>query len=197
MKKRLLFRLFYLCLFCVSCTREVSVQVAGPVAEEGQLSGQVILPQNTKVDTSGLVVLSAIGKSIPLGSRFAIDTIGKVSATVLNNGYNYPGQTDHSISSESTGLALLMNTLTLRSLFMAGKLEIIGKIKANAVYKELVNQISRGVQSGRALTDTTNADNAERIASSKRNSVARQLSKQMSSSKRSKYLGLRKSRNRN
>jgi hypothetical protein len=172
MKKRLRLLFFYLFLFCLSCTREVSVQLPGPVVAEGQISGQVILPQNTKADTTGLVVLSGSGSSIPVASKFAIDTTGKVSTTVLNNakgevlllGYNYPGQTDYSISSESTALALLMNTLTLRSLSTAGKLEMIDKIKKDPIYQELVKQISLGLQSGRAVTDTTNKELMQAIA---------------------------------
>lgn len=172
MKKHLLLLCFYLFLFCLSCTRDVTVKLPGPVVEEGQVSGKIILPENTKADTTGLTVLSSVGSSIPVASRFAIDTSGKVSTNVLNNskgdvlllGYNYPGQTDHSISSESTALALLMNTLTLRSLSVAGKLEIIGKIKADAAYKELVKQITSGLQSGRAVTNTTNTQLMQAIA---------------------------------
>lgn len=164
--------LFFLILIMFNCTREVSVQVGGPVVEEGQITGKLILPVNTKADTTGLVVLSATGTSIPVASRFAIDTMGKVSTTVLNNstgdvlllGYNYPGQTDYSISSESTALALLMNTLTLRSLSTAGKLEMVKKIKADPAYQELVKQIEAGMQSGRALTDTTNIELIQAIA---------------------------------
>ncbi|CAG5072966.1 hypothetical protein DYBT9623_04499 [Dyadobacter sp. CECT 9623] len=173
MKKRLLLLFFYLTLIAFSCTREVSVQVGGPIVEEGQITGKVILPVNTKADTSGLVVLSGAGSSIPVASQFAIDTTGKVSTTVLNNskgevlllGYNYPGQTNHSISAESTALALLMNTLTLRSLSVFGKLEMIEKIKKDPSYQELAKQISLGLQSGRAVTDTTNTELIKAIAS--------------------------------
>ncbi|MCE6991462.1 lipocalin family protein [Dyadobacter sp. CY323] len=172
MKKLLLLSFFYLFLFSLSCTREVNVQLPGPVVEEGQISGRVILPQNTKADTAGLVVLSSVGSSIPVASKFALDTSGKVSTTVLNNsqgdvlllGYNYPGQTDYSISSESTALALLMNTLTLRSLSLSGKLEMIEKIKADPAYKELVQQVTMGLQAGRAVTDTTNTEMIQAIA---------------------------------
>nr|WP_295922376.1 hypothetical protein [uncultured Dyadobacter sp.] len=172
MKKHLLLQCFYLILFCLSCTREVSVQLPGPVVEEGQISGKIILPENTKADTAGLTVLSSVGASIPVASQFAIDTSGKISTTVLNNrkgdvlllGYNYPGQTDHSISSESTALALLMNTLTLRSLSAAGKLEMIAKIKTDPAYQKLIDQVALGLQSGRAVTDTTNKELIQAIA---------------------------------
>jgi hypothetical protein len=172
MEKRLLSLFFFLPFILFTCTREVSVQVGGPVVEEGQISGRIILPANTKADTTGLLVLSGSGSSVPVASKFAIDTSGKVSTTVLNNakgdvlllGYNYPGQTDHSISSESTALALLMNTLTLRSLSMSGKLEMIAKIKKDPAYQELIKQISLGLQSGRAVTDTTNTDLMQSIA---------------------------------
>lgn len=173
MKRRLLLLFFCLILIALSCTREVSVQVGGPVVEEGQITGKIILPVNTKADTNGLVVLSATGTSVPVASQFAIDTSGKVSTTVLNNGkgdvlllgYNYPGQTDHSISSESTALALLMNTLTLRSLSLAGKLEMIEKIKSDAAYRALVGQVTLSLQSGRSVTDTTNTELMEAMGS--------------------------------
>lgn len=61
MAKRLLLPAIYAFLFCFSCTREVSVQLSGPVVEDGQISGRVILPPNTKADTAGLVVLSSTG----------------------------------------------------------------------------------------------------------------------------------------
>lgn len=163
---------FYCLLIGGGCTREVTVQLPGPVVEEGQISGRIILPENTKADTAGLTVLSSVGSSVPVASRFAIDTSGKISTTVLNNsrgdvlllGYNYPGQTDHSISSESTAMALLMNTLTLRSLSLAGKLEMIAKIKADPAYQKLIGQIISGLQSGRAVTDTTNTELMHTIA---------------------------------
>ncbi|WP_439585818.1 hypothetical protein [Dyadobacter bucti] len=173
MAKRLLLPAIYAFLFCFSCTREVSVQLSGSVVEDGQISGRVILPPNTKADTAGLVVLSSTGTSIPVASRFAIDTTGKVSTTALNNsqgdvlllGYNYPGQTDHSISSESTALALLMNTLTLRSLSLPGKLEMIEKIKGDPGYRELIKQVTMGLQAGRVVTDTTNTELIKAIGS--------------------------------
>nr|WP_295921734.1 Ig-like domain-containing protein [uncultured Dyadobacter sp.] len=164
MQKRLPLQFFFFLVLLLGCTKEISVQVPGPVVREGQIAGRIILPAQTKVDTSGLTVLSSAGKGIPVASRFAIDTSGNVSTTVLNNrngdvlllGYNYPGQTDYDISSESTALALLMNTLTLRSLSVSGKLEMIGKIKSDPSYKELVNQVAMGLQAGKAITDTTN-----------------------------------------
>lgn len=173
MKRRILLHLLSFLLIVFSCTREISVQLPNPVVQDGQISGKIILPPNTKSDTAGLVVFSGAGSSIPVASQFVVDTSGKVSTTVLNNrkgdvlllGYNYPGQSDHSISSESTALALLMNTLTLRSLSVSGKLEIIKKIKQDPAYLELVKQITLGLQSGRAVTDTTNTALMKAIAS--------------------------------
>ena len=163
-------RLFYilvlafLALFDSSCTHDVNIQVPYVTVQKHQVSGKIILPADTKIDTIGLEVLTAVSGVTPVNSAYVIDTSGKTSTTLLINkagdvvlmGYNYPGQRDSNLSAESTALTLLMNTLTLRSLSEAGKLEAIGKIKADPNYKTLANEISGSLTAGKAITDTTN-----------------------------------------
>lgn len=151
-------------MISVGCKNEINVQLSAPLPEGGQVSGKIILPANLKIDTIGLEVLTAVSGVTPVNASYTIDTSGKTSTTLLMNkagdvvlmGYNYPGQTESNLSAESTALALLMNTLTLRSLSEAGKLEVIGKIKADPNYKTLVNEISGSLAAGKAVTDTTN-----------------------------------------
>ena len=71
-------------LTAFSCTCEVSVQLPGPVVQEGQLSRKIILPPNTKSDTTGLVVLSGAGSSIPVAPQFAADTSSKNFRTAFD-----------------------------------------------------------------------------------------------------------------
>ncbi|WP_165939987.1 Ig-like domain-containing protein [Dyadobacter psychrotolerans] len=164
MKKILLLLSLQFLLIFVGCKNEIDVQLSGPLPEAGQVGGRIILPANTKLDTTGLEVLTAVGSVTPVNARYAIDTTGKTSTTLLMNkagdvvlmGYNYPGQSENNISTESTALALLMNTLTLRSLSESGKLEVVRRIKADSNYKTLVNEISGSLSAGKAVTDTTN-----------------------------------------
>lgn len=81
--------LFYLMAFCLllntSCKNEINVQLSASMLEAGQVSGKIILPVNTKIDTSGLEVLTGVGAVIPVNVSYAIDTTGKTSATLLMN----------------------------------------------------------------------------------------------------------------
>ena len=159
-------------LLSTSCKNEINIQVPGVVPQEGQVGGKIILPEGNKLDTIGLEVLSALKATIPVNSTYAVDTAGKTSTTLLMNkagdvvlmGYNYPGQTDSNLSAESTALALLMNTLTMRSVSPKVKQEIIMKAKANPGYAKLVSEISNALKSGKAVSDTTNTKLIEAIA---------------------------------
>ncbi len=165
-------RLFYyillafLILFDTSCTREINIQQGGPVIEKGQIGGSVVLPANNRVDTTGLRVLSAKNSTTPVNAGYAIDTTGETSTTFLLNkhgdillmGYNYPGQTKSSVSAESTALAFLMNTLTIRSLSVSGRIDAIEKIKAAPSYNNLVEAVENSLKLGKAISDTTNTE---------------------------------------
>jgi hypothetical protein len=136
-----------------------------PTPEPGQVAGRIVLPQGSKLDTTGMEVLTAIGSTRPSkAGTFAIDTTSQTSTTLLMNqagevllmGYNYPGQPQSNLSAESTALALLMNTPIAHTLTLPARQEMIRKITTLPAFGKLVQQITLALQAGRPVTDTTN-----------------------------------------
>lgn len=76
MRKLSVYLLSFFAILCTSCKNEINIQLSNPLleAEDGQVSRGIILPANTKTDTTDLEVLTAVGSATPVNSTYVIDT---------------------------------------------------------------------------------------------------------------------------
>jgi hypothetical protein len=176
MRTTLLYLLFVLLFTNTSCKKEKEDPKPEPeiiVPQGTQVGGKILLPQGTKLDTAGHVVLSAFKSVIPISSTYVIDTLRKFSTTLLLNKagdlilmkYNYPGQKNGDISAESTALALIMNTPVVGSLTDKAKVELIPKIIANPIFLDLANEISARLKAGIYILSNDNPKISDALAS--------------------------------
>jgi len=102
------------------------------------ISGVIVLPENSSIDSSILKVQSISATSSVIDSGYELVVVENVVNTlfavdlldqVILMGYTYPGQTDFTIDSGSTILAMLMNLPISQSLSTQGKVNLVNEIK--------------------------------------------------------------------
>ena len=137
-----------------------------PPFNKKTMTGKVILPSETNLSFNDMEVLSSISDAQIQEGIFSIDTMGEFSTLFVTNNsgdiflmkYNYPSQTDHNISPESTALAIVMNAPVMESLTQAAKLQVIKNLQEAPGYYRLVNEVTQSIVTGKPISDTTNTN---------------------------------------
>lgn len=153
----------------------------------GNINGKVILPVNSTVNVNSLDVVSPIDSSIIAGSTFNLKAytsefstllVSNGSGDIILMGYDYPEKADRNITVSSTALAFVMNTPIVLSLSKEGKLALIQRIKADANFQNLENEIEAQVLANKNLFDSTNTtlfQSIETLLSSASNKKSRSI----------------------
>ena len=98
-----------------SCKKEKPNTAQETPLPTGSISGNVVVPNGTTTDVNTFKVLSVLQETNVANSSYTVETysddfttqiVSNADDKVVKMGYNYPGQTDHTISSRSTALAL-------------------------------------------------------------------------------------------
>lgn len=150
-----------------SCKKEPKDDTPNEEYPTSIITGTVELPAGTTDDVNTMHVLSAFEeKGITNGSyeaevftnEFTTQMVTNSNDEVIMMGYSYPGQTDHTINSRSTALALLMNTPAAMFLSAQAKPLFIENILASPDLNNLVQEVEASVQQNTGLFDTINTD---------------------------------------
>lgn len=91
-------------------------------------------------------------------------------------GFTYPNQTDFTINSKSTLLALVMKLPAVNMLTTEGKLDFINKIQASTKYAEALQELELNITSGKDIFDTTTIALHKKIAALFDNASLRTMS---------------------
>lgn len=131
----------------------------------GNIKGKIILPTSSTLNVNSFKVETPVATSTVTDSTFDVQAyvsefnsllVVDNSSKVILMGYDYPEQSDKSISITTTSLALVMNTPAVLSLSKVGKLALIDRIKTDANFQELKNEVEANVLLNKDLFDTTN-----------------------------------------
>lgn len=165
-----IFRIWLVCTFLLmlsACTKEKDPTTApAQTMPQVVLEGAITLPSGTSRDVNALQVASPIAVSNVQNGHYKISTYqdeftlqlaSDASGQPVLIGYNYPGQTNFDINSQSTALALLMSCEAVHSISPAGKLALITKVRADPAFTALTQEVERALRTGRPLLDSTNA----------------------------------------
>lgn len=151
----------YILALFLSCSLFLGCKKSDTPTEPGDelisISGKVVLPNNSGVNISGLEVNSGFTSQILNTDTYKIDVLkNEFSSQYVTNaqgknilmGYYYPTQTDFTINSTSTILGILMETPSVSSLTVNGKLDLINKIKANSKFPTTLAKLEDAIRSG-------------------------------------------------
>ncbi|MCB0795841.1 MAG: fibrobacter succinogenes major paralogous domain-containing protein [Flavobacteriales bacterium] len=132
-----------------------------------QISGTVVLPAGSSIPMGSLEVVTPVQMvNVDTSGSYMTNTIAHVFVTslVLDGngelmlmGYNYPGQTDLTISAQSTALALIMNTLPVLHLDDQAKQDLITTLLSDPNLPALVSEIENSLTNNVSFCDTSNA----------------------------------------
>ncbi|KAA9327159.1 hypothetical protein F0P96_18150 [Hymenobacter busanensis] len=161
----LLLLLASLLFTCDSNKTKDPIAPAQPAGSE-LLEGNIVLPTGTKYTTGALTVVSPIAEGTVTGTRYKLSTIKDEYTTVAAAdaagepvllGFRHPGQNTLDLSTQSTVLALLMNSAAAYSLSPAGKQLAIAEIQADPGFAAATQEVERLLRSNKSLLDTTNS----------------------------------------
>ena len=148
-----------------SCKKEKPNTAQETPLPTGSISGNVVVPNGTTTDVNTFKVLSVLQETNVANSSYTVETysddfttqiVSNANDKVVMMGYNYPGQTDHTISSRSTALALVMNCPASIFLTPNGKQQLISNVLASPKLGNLVSAIDNIILSNSNLFDTAN-----------------------------------------
>ncbi|MCB9194219.1 MAG: fibrobacter succinogenes major paralogous domain-containing protein [Flavobacteriales bacterium] len=132
-----------------------------------QISGTVVLPAGSSIPMGSLEVVTPVQMvTVDSSGSYMTNTIANVFVTslVLDGngelmlmGYNYPGQTDLTISAQSTALALIMNTFPVLHLDDQAKQDLIATLLSDPNLPALVSEIENSLTNNASFCDTSNA----------------------------------------
>lgn len=136
--------------------------------------GSVQLPAGSQQSVAGWTVNTGFSaSSLTPENSYALDKVIKdfeiafVSDQTGKDrllGLMYDGQTDYTINSRSTVLAIIMKLPIVGSLSKQGKIDLINKIENSAEFPALVAKFEEGFNQNKPLFDETNADFINSIA---------------------------------
>ncbi len=162
--RRFVFFLFISCL--IGCKKKESEQPNPPAIIPGAVSGSVILPAGSTVNTAGWKVNSGFAETQVSGNKFNLSKasndygilfVSDQNGTERLMGLVYEGQTNFVINSESTVLAMLMKMPAVSSLNSEGKLNLLKSITKNPAFAGTVQEFETAFLQNKSLFDSTNS----------------------------------------
>lgn len=131
---------------------------------EVPVKGKIVLPKGMTTNLKDYTVNSGYSNYLVSDSiyevsakpttfdiQFVSDALGKE----ILMGFTYPGQTDFTINSTSTVLAMLLKTPAVSSLTTQGKIDFINQCKSNPLFSSTVDSLELSLKNGNSLFDTT------------------------------------------
>lgn len=161
-----------------SCKKEKNVEEP-PIFENPTndtirpAKGVVVLPIGEVVNFTGWSVNSGLSVSAMVNDSFNLPEISTqfslVFATDANDrerlmGLAYPGQTDFTINSSTTVLAMLMKMPSVISLTSQGQLNLINSIRSSTLFNDAVAEFELAFTQNKDLFDTTNTVLADKLS---------------------------------
>ncbi len=135
--------------------------------ETQNISGNILLPGNSTLELNQLEVVSFTNESgiiddnydlnVPEGGHNVLFVSNEVDEVILL-GYNYPGQTDFTISAESTVLALMMSLPINSMLSPESRTELVSNILSDPEFDRLSQEVELVIASGVSPLDENNID---------------------------------------
>jgi hypothetical protein len=141
--------------------------------QKSKITGKIKFPIGSNLNPSGCSVNSFIIEQTLNDENYSVDIISNdfniqfltsSDGKELMLGYTYPSQTDFTIDSKSTLLALVMKLPSVNSLSTSGKLNFINKIKASPGYTDAINAIENHIIAAQDIFDTTDVNMQQKIA---------------------------------
>lgn len=138
------------------------------------ITGTVMLPANNSIDVESLTVQSITGLSSISNSQYEIQSVSDVvntlfvidqSEKVILMGYTYPNQSDYTIDSESTLIALLMNLPLAQTLSTQGKVSFVNQIKQDPNFHDLKIDLESLINQGISPLNTNQTEFALKLIS--------------------------------
>lgn len=123
------------------------------------------MPSNSKLSLDGWNVNSGFVDAELSGNNYTVSEASTDCGILFVSDQNdstrlmglvYPGQTDHTINSSSTVLAMLMKMPVVNSLNSSGQLNLIQVLKDNPLFDEAVLEFETAFLQNKPLFDTTN-----------------------------------------
>jgi len=129
-----------------------------------QISGQIILPEDSSIDISTFNVSSNTNQSNLTDGSFTIDEMNTFSSLYVTNeneevmlmSYTYPGNPTNDITPTSTALGLVMMSPSVLSLSDQAKQSLINDLLNDSDFELLVIEINQNLINNRPLFDDTN-----------------------------------------
>lgn len=156
--------LFYsVILISLSCKKQTKENTdTGTIT----ITGTIKLPNGMPQSTSGFNVNSFYTEQTLTDNNYQI-TVQKnefniqflsnqVGKNILLN-LSYPGQTDFTIDSKSTLLALIFKLPALNSLTKDGKINFINKLRISPKYLDALNELELHIKADKDVLDTSNS----------------------------------------
>ncbi len=172
MKKLVLFFMF---LGLLTCQSDDSSDDGSqdPDFPTNNITGNIVLPQESTIDPNNLEVQSLVGSSIISNFEYSTSIIGNDDNTlyvtdelnrVILMGYSYPNQSDYTIDSGSTLVAMVMNQPFAQTLSLQGKIDLVQDIRSRDDFEDMKAQIEEVLIQGLSPLDTTLQSFGEQLA---------------------------------
>jgi hypothetical protein len=155
---------FILLLILSSCNKDDSTDdKQSELSEFLNISGAIILPDENQNDTNLLKVQSIAGLSDVINNEFEITVAKNETNTlyvvdqnekVVLMGYYYPNQTDFTINSESTLIAMMMSLPISQTLNINGKESFLNTLKLDPEFQNLKSSLENLINQGFSPLDT-------------------------------------------
>jgi hypothetical protein len=177
MKPKTTLTIFFALALIYSCKKNDTKNDTKKDAPAGQItkiSGKIKFPAGLNLVPSGCSVNSFITDQTLSDENYTVDVdsndfniqfLTSSGGKELMLGYSYPSQTDFTIDSKSTLLALVMKLPVVNSLSTSGKLNLIDKIKISPGYADAINAIEAHIALNLDIFDTTDVNMQQKIGS--------------------------------
>jgi uncharacterized protein (TIGR02145 family) len=135
--------------------------------------GIVVLPAGATINLSGWSVNSGLSVSTMVNDSFNLPEVSTQFSLIFASDENdrerlmglaYPGQTDFTINSSTTVLAMLMKMPSVISLTPQGQLKLINSIRSSALFNEAVTEFEFAFTQNKDLFDTTNTVLSDKLS---------------------------------
>jgi uncharacterized protein (TIGR02145 family) len=186
--KYALFMLLSISIFAVNSCKKDKEEPEPPTPENPitdtlrPTKGIVVLPAGSAINLSGWSVNSGLSLSTLVNDSFNLTQVSPQFSLVFASdatdrerlmGLVYPGQTDFTINSSTTVLAMLMKMPPVISLTSQGQLNLINSIRSSALFNEAVSEFERAFTQNKDLFDTTNTVLADKLSALFENAALR------------------------
>ncbi|MFS4447353.1 FISUMP domain-containing protein [Maribacter sp. 2307UL18-2] len=148
-------------------------ETPSPTTTQSTITGTIVIPTESVIDVNNLTIVSPIDKATVSDGTYEIATqedqfltqlVSDGNGDVLLMGFSYPGQTDFTIDTKSTALAILMNLPFSLLMTKEVKLELIARFLSNPDFSNLETAIEKNLNENLNLLDVSSEELATAIS---------------------------------